>query len=129
MVQNVRVSRIAILLPSVQVEWTGHLESFHLMMPTVALWNKVAVDLIIGPWTIDVNGQPLSFRALTCIDPVTYDKSTTDCTYNDAFVLATQYSTIAPGVHSVHSRCLKVTAIESITFLELETMGQTSKLI
>ena len=33
-------------------------------------WNEVAVDLI-GPWTLDVGGEPVKFDALTCIDPVT----------------------------------------------------------
>jgi transposase InsO family protein len=38
--------------------------------PQVVPWQEVAVDLI-GPWTIAVNGQNLSFRALTIIDTVT----------------------------------------------------------
>ena len=33
-------------------------------------WRTVAVDLI-GPWKIKVNGVPLEYNALTCIDPVT----------------------------------------------------------
>jgi hypothetical protein len=34
----------------------------------VAPWNTVAVDLI-GPWKIQIPGQELVFKALTCIDP------------------------------------------------------------
>jgi hypothetical protein len=33
-------------------------------------WEELAVDLI-GPWTINVAGQELTFNALTCIHPVT----------------------------------------------------------
>jgi hypothetical protein len=32
-------------------------------------WDEVHVDLI-GPWSMTVNNQELSFHALTCIDPV-----------------------------------------------------------
>ena len=35
-----------------------------------APWYEVAVDTV-GPWSIDVQGQCLCFRALSCIDPVT----------------------------------------------------------
>ncbi|MHA7811731.1 MAG: integrase zinc binding domain-containing protein, partial [Marinobacter adhaerens] len=33
-------------------------------------WNEVQVDLI-GPWTLKIQGDPVEFNALTCIDPVT----------------------------------------------------------
>jgi transposase InsO family protein len=33
-------------------------------------WNEVAVDLI-GPWTMDIQGEQIKFDALTCIDTVT----------------------------------------------------------
>ena len=33
-------------------------------------WNEVAIDLI-GPWTMDVQGESVKFDALTCVDPVT----------------------------------------------------------
>ena len=36
----------------------------------LAPWTEVAVDLI-GPWTINVAGQDVTFDALTCIDTVT----------------------------------------------------------
>ena len=32
-------------------------------------WDQVDVDLI-GPWKVDIQGLELSFRALTCIDPI-----------------------------------------------------------
>ena len=33
-------------------------------------WSEVHVDFI-GPWTVTVNKQKMTFDALTCIDPVT----------------------------------------------------------
>ena len=33
-------------------------------------WSEVAVDLI-GPWTININGEDIQFRAITFIDTVT----------------------------------------------------------
>ena len=36
----------------------------------LALWDEVAV-VLIGPWSITINGQELTFNALMCIDPVT----------------------------------------------------------
>ena len=33
-------------------------------------WNEVAVDLI-GPWTMDIQGEAVKFDALTCVDTVT----------------------------------------------------------
>ena len=33
----------------------------------VAPWTEVAVDLI-GPWKLQVDGKPVEFNALTCID-------------------------------------------------------------
>jgi transposase InsO family protein len=33
----------------------------------IAPWEEVAIDLI-GPWTVQVNGRPCEFSALTCID-------------------------------------------------------------
>ena len=33
-------------------------------------WEEVNVDLI-GPWSININGEEVKFRAFTCIDPVT----------------------------------------------------------
>jgi transposase InsO family protein len=37
---------------------------------TIAPWETVSVDLI-GPWTCDVNGQELEFKALTIMDTAT----------------------------------------------------------
>jgi hypothetical protein len=33
----------------------------------IAPWEEVAINLI-GPWKVKVNGQPVEFNALTCID-------------------------------------------------------------
>ena len=36
----------------------------------VAPWHEVAVN-IIGPWPVKVGNETITFRALTCIDPIT----------------------------------------------------------
>jgi hypothetical protein len=44
--------------------------SYHLEKLRLVPWYEVAVNDLIGPWTILVHGQEIEFYALTYIDPV-----------------------------------------------------------